>query len=532
MNNFFLKMRKPELLFDYKLWAAIFIFFGILIRLLHYFYNPSLWMDEVYLSSSLIRMSIHDLVTKPLDYQQKAPLGFLMMVKMILLIFGNNEMALRLFSLLSGILSLFVFIPVGKFFTGKTGMTMGLGILAFAPALVFHSVEIKQYQVEMLATLMILYTYIKYHRDLSYAGVLTWGIIGAIIIWFSYSSIFVLAGIGAAHVGSHFFANNRKLIIKQLIPGLMWVTSFLLNFVLFTHRHAESKWIVYWFDFHKTFMPFPPGSVAELKWFPLTLYRLLDYPLGMTWGFRPLSAILPLLFLVLGFFAFRKSKLLLLLCFPFVFVFIASGLKLYPLTERFWVFISPILVLLMSSGLVLLSKALKQRLVVRAIAVVLLAGPVINSARYLLYPKEFIYHKRSFEREALAYVNRHFQAGDVVYVYWNNLPGFRIYKSITDLKFSAVEGLDHRYQSASYNDYLNKLKADFRVFNGKKRIWLMYNNYYRSDIGDPIDEPGWYYLQDQAPIDRMIGYFSSLGDQHEVFTSFDVKVNLIKIEKD
>jgi hypothetical protein len=521
----------------FKICAAVFISLGILIRLFHYFYNRSLWMDEVYLSSSLIHMNYYELLTQQLEYQQKAPLGFLLAIKTFTIALGNTETALRLFSLISGILSLFLFIPVAKYFTTKTGVIIGLGIIAFSPALIFHSVEIKQYQAEMLATLLVFYSYIKYNGSNSYAEAIIWGSIGAVIIWFSYSSVFVLFGISATIIIGRFFTKDHKFILVELIPSLIWLISFLLNFMLFTHKHAESKWIVYWFDYYKTFMPFPPNSIADLKWFPFTIYHLLDYPLGLTWRFyeldiafmnlRALSAALPLLMLFLGLYASFKNKFLLLLCSPFVLVFMASGLKLYPLTERFWVFISPIVIILIAKGYVWLTTALQQKIIGWIVLTLLLIGPFLNSAVYMVHPEEFLYHKRSFQREALEYINRNFQSGDIVYVYWNDLPGFKLYEGISNLKFSAVKGLDHRYSSINYTNYLNKLKSDFRVFNGKKRIWLIYNDYYRTDIGDRIDEPKWYYLKDQAPIERTIKYLSVFGDQKEVFKSFDVRINLI-----
>lgn len=533
--------RKFSVIDNYKIWVSIFMTLGILLRLFHYFYNRSLWMDEVYLSSSLVNMDFHELINNQLDYQQKAPLGFLLAVKTILLVLGNGEMALRLFSLVSGIVSLFIFIPVARYFTSKRGVIIGLGIMAFAPALVFHSVEIKQYQTEMLTTLLVFYSYIRYHDSESYNDALAWGIIGALIIWFSYSSIFILLGIAAASTIYRFFSKDRKFKLIELAAFSLWIFSFLLNFLLFTHKHAESKWIVYWFDYYRTFMPFPPISTIDFKWFPLTLYHLLDYPLGLIWRFYTgsfsiltsvlkLSAVLSLILLFSGLCSFYKRKqLLLLLCSPLILVFIASGLKFYPLTERFWVFVSPVFIILIANGCVWLSNILELKFIGTSIRVLLLLGPFVNSMVYLAQPEEFLLHKRSFQREALEFVNKNFRPGDEIYIYWNDLPGFRLYQKIADFKFKAIEGKDHRYASADYTDYLNKLKIDFKAFNGKKRVWILHNDYYRTDIGDKIDEPKWYYLKDQAPVDRMISYFSTLGEQKEVFKSFDVKINLITL---
>ncbi len=81
----------------------IIILFGIILRLGQYLFNRSLWLDESYLTLNIINKSFSQLLL-PLDYDQAAPIGFLIVEKVIVGIFGNNEYALRLFPLLSGII--------------------------------------------------------------------------------------------------------------------------------------------------------------------------------------------------------------------------------------------------------------------------------------------------------------------------------------------------------------------------------------------------------------------------------------------
>ena len=521
-----------------KYYCAIFLILGICLRLFHYFYNRSLWMDEVYLSSSLIKMDYAELATLPLDFQQKAPIGFLWIVRFMVNLFGSNEMALRLWSLLCGIASLFVFIPVAKFFLQPKGLILGLGILALAPPLIFHSVEIKQYQTEMLATLLVLYAYVKYQSSYNYKSLIIWGALGSIIIWFSYSSIFILAGIGAGLTFLNLYRKKWEIALKQSIPFGIWLVSFVINYFLFTHKHAESKWIVYWFDFYHNFMPLPPRSIADIKWYATSFYSMIDYPLGLLWKFYNGDMLslkilfkvpfLPVICLVAGILGFyKRKKELLILGFPFLFVFIASGLKLYPLTERFWVFISPILILFVANGYSKLSDQLNATIIRLGFAFLLLIGPLYSDIMLLVYPQEFFMHKKSFQRQALNYVNERFQPGDAVYVYWNDLPGFKVYERIVPLKFKAVQGADYRYSSVSFDDYLKKLKIDFRLSKNTKRIWFIYNDHYQTDIGDKIDEPSWYYLKGKNPMDRTLNYWSTLGLRNDAFKSFDVKISLV-----
>jgi len=525
-----------------RLWCYLFIGSGILLRLFFYFYNRSLWMDEVYLSSSLIKMDFRELATQTLDYQQKAPVGVLWMVKLLVVLLGGNEMVLRLFPLLCGIVSLFVFVPVVKYFLRPTGLIVAIGIIALAPPLIFHSVEIKQYSTELLATILLFYLYIRYKDKTQLTSLFLWALWTAVIIWFSYSALFIFAGIMTGLGCKYLMQRNWNSILRLMIPAGLGLLSFLLNYMLFTHRHAESKWIVYWFDFYHNFMPLPPLNKGDLQWYPAALYHLIDYPLGLTWKFYTgNSSLLKMIFkfpwipvfcLFYGIWLFYKErKDFLSLLFPFLFVFLASAIKLYPLNERFWVFISPLLIIFIARAadeMSLLTAHYKLR---NLIPVLLLAGPLYSSLYFLVHPNEFIIHKRSFEREALSFVDQRFRPGDIVYIYWNNLPGYRFYHNTYPYKFTAVEGKDYRLVSSSYPDYLTHLGADFNSFKGKKRVWLIYNDFYHTDIGDKIDQPGWYYLKDKNPTDRLLTYFSNLGKNTPVYNSFDIKVVLVTLKQ-
>ena len=53
------------------------ICFGILVRLVQYLFNRSLWADEAVLALNIVNRSYLELL-EPLDYEQGAPIGFLM----------------------------------------------------------------------------------------------------------------------------------------------------------------------------------------------------------------------------------------------------------------------------------------------------------------------------------------------------------------------------------------------------------------------------------------------------------------------
>ena len=172
----------------------IFIGLGIFFRLFHFLDNRSLYIDEIFLATSLVKMNFAELTAPMLEYEQKAPLGFLWVTRLMVLLFGKGEMALRLFPLICGIATLFVFLPVARYFLKPVGVVVAVGVLAAAPPLIYHAVEAKQYSTELFATVVALLLYIRFHQRMNLRALVQWGLGGAIILWFSFSSIFVLAG--------------------------------------------------------------------------------------------------------------------------------------------------------------------------------------------------------------------------------------------------------------------------------------------------------------------------------------------------
>src|SRR5687767_16036395 len=69
---------------------------GSLLRLRQYLTGRSLWLDEAMLALNIVNRNYGELF-QPLDYDQGAPIGLMLVEKTFNLIFGRNEFSLRLF---------------------------------------------------------------------------------------------------------------------------------------------------------------------------------------------------------------------------------------------------------------------------------------------------------------------------------------------------------------------------------------------------------------------------------------------------
>ena len=128
--------------------------FGITLRIVQYFHNRSLWLDEAMLALNIIDRSFAQLVM-PLDYNQGAPIGFLLTEKLFVEIFGRSEYVLRLFPLLCGVISLFLFVNVARHFLELKSLVVATGIFAISYKLIFYSSDVKQYSSDVAIALAL-----------------------------------------------------------------------------------------------------------------------------------------------------------------------------------------------------------------------------------------------------------------------------------------------------------------------------------------------------------------------------------------
>ena len=523
---------------------------GIFLRVFHYFDNRSLWEDEVFLASSIIKMNFNELATKPLDYQQRAPIGFLWMVRLGVVFFDKKELSLRLFPFITGIASLFLFVPVASYFL-KTNKSIisAIFIAAVAPPVVYHSVEAKQYGIEFFATILSLYFFTKFYQKTSIKDLLLWGLGGGVILWFSFSSLFILAGMATAISLTRLIKKDWKMFFLYLIPFGCWLISFLIQYVFFISRFPEEEWLVQFWRNREAFMPFPPHSIKDLIWPFNQIYSLIRYPLGLSWieldykqehsYLARIIARMPLLPILIGFLGVRELWLkrkqhLLLFAFPIFLALIASSLELYPLRERLTLFLAPIFILFISKGVECLEQYQFPGLVQNGLIILLLLAPLLNSTMEAWNTNLFGNYKKSYQREAMQYLQRNYKHGDVVYVYWNNLPSFLYYQQVYNFSFNTVYGSDVRPVSKDFNNYFLNLSGDFKKIQTGKRLWYAYKPYNSLKLGDIENEPKWYYYNVNA-YKKMYDKVSSLGMVKDSFPTenydTDIKLYLFKLSE-
>src|SRR5262249_36769096 len=133
----------------------------------------------------------------PLDYQQGAPYGFLIVERIALLAFGPGEWALRLLPFVASLAVLVLVCQVSRAHLGGVESVVAVGAAALMPALIYYSAEAKQYALDLAVSLaLVSLAASALRRGLTIRRAVTLAIAGAGAVWFSHPAPFVLAGVG------------------------------------------------------------------------------------------------------------------------------------------------------------------------------------------------------------------------------------------------------------------------------------------------------------------------------------------------
>ncbi len=375
------------------LWACfiLLILLGVVVRVAQFAYGRSLWMDELLLVANLKQRGFAGLF-EPLDYGQFAPIGFLMLSKASVELFGDSEQAYRLVALLSSIGSLLLFALLIKRVASPRGCLIGVGFFACLPRLIYYANEFKQYSTDLFAvTAVLLLVLWLWRRESSPTRWAVLGLVGLVLSWFSHPMIFALGG--AAVVITIDLAWRRQWVLAGAgtVLGLLWAGQFVALYLLFYNYGSESEALNTYWAGH--FMPRPIASFTTVKWLIDAMYQVIPTEPGKGGGaglqidrFSGLLAVL----MVLGCIGLlrRGPRVLALLLLPLGFLLLAAGVQAYPIYSRLVLFAATITLVLAGAGGGMIADAIAKtnRPLAHGFLIVVLILPTLFAAHKTLKP--------------------------------------------------------------------------------------------------------------------------------------------------
>ncbi len=310
-------------------WIAGFIALGIAVRLVRFALRFPLWYDEAALSANFLDRGYLDFM-RPLECGQAAPILFLWVQTTLVRLFGFTEYSLRLFSLATGIASLFVFRRLaGRLFEGSA-LVLAVGMLAVSYPAIRYSAEGKPYGSDLFVSLVLLALAVEWMSCPERTGLL-WGL-AAVAPWcvgLSFPAAFVGGGVSLATGWRLWRTGSRRGWAPWAVYNLLVIASFVAVMAVARSNLSEAAAQVmerYW---QAAFPPLDaPGALA--RWLVAThTGDVMAHPFGGDRGGSTLTTVLCVV--ALGVLVQkRQGTLILLLLAPAALNFIAAAMHRYP----------------------------------------------------------------------------------------------------------------------------------------------------------------------------------------------------------
>lgn len=376
------------------------VLLGIGLRLSYYLRGFSLFLDECALALNILARPVTDL-HRQLDWDQAAPVGFLYLLEAVVGAGGSSEQVLRFLPLAVSVASVLAFAALGaRIFSGWSlvGATV---LFAVNQTAISYAAQVKQYSLEVLVSVLML----QVSRPLltgtvSPRQVVARGLALALLLWFSFSGLFVLAGIGAVLA---LRSLQRRFAVWHLagiaaIWGVTLVAVYLVSIRPGMSNDAlRGMWVAHYFPVHDlaaapAWMFDKAAELATLHFnkrlWPLALGAMLTVFLTR----RPVDPTL------------QAGAWGVLACLG------AAGVQAYPFSGRLLLFLAPAVVLLIVGGHASLRALAPRapRLLLDGVAVLALGWCVASAVKTYAVRPTFI----DEPREVLRFAASNWRDGD------------------------------------------------------------------------------------------------------------------------
>ena len=443
--------------------AFAIVMFGVLLRGKQYIANRSLWLDEANLVLNIVNRSLSALI-QPLDYDQGAPIGFLVIQKIIIQILGNKDYFLRLLPFVAGIVAMFLMYKVAERYMKGAGIPIAVGFFAVSGQLIYYASEAKQYSSDVLIVLLLLFTaYPCLKSNATVKNFFILNCVGMVSMWMSHPALFINIGIGLTLTLDVLMRKDRRKLSWFIGMVLLWLINFSALYLISLRSLAANRSLIdYW---RYSFMPMPPWH--NPIWFKEAFFAMLQNPVGLT----TVSIGTVIFFAGCISLLLRRWQFALILLLPFPMLLLASGFEKYPFGNRLLLFLVPLVFLLIAEGIERIHVILLKYNSVIAfgalalLTILLLYHPVKSSLYTFRHPRMGEHIK-----PVMSYMRQNRKSTDSIYIYYGAVPAFRYYASAY-----GFEDGDYTVGVSSRNEPKEYIQ-DIYKHKGHKRAWFLFSH--------------------------------------------------------
>ncbi len=424
------------------------------------FSDRCLWIDEAMLALNLVGRSPIQLL-EPLDYNQGAPLGFLMGAKLGLLGFGESEWVLRLLPFAASLAGLLGFAWLAHRFLAPGAALLALALFSLSPHLITYASECKQYASDAAITVGLLAASVGLLEGKRGHHWVVLALAGAVAVWCSHPAAFVLGGIGGALLLHAALTRDQGRLAASTLTVGCWLASFGICYAVCLKHLGSNKYLTgYWTDH------FLPASADAIAWIADHVVAFFEVPGGFGGPAVPVGGVAALLALIgLREFARERWPLAVALAAPVGPLLLASAMQKYPFGGRLLLFFVPVAVLLVARGTWAVYEAIRERNRFAAVSLLLLlvgaeAWQTLDSLRR---PPRYEQLAPTLEELRAA-----IRPDDRVYVYSGAVPAFNFYTRSRPLPCASVTlGSEYRGKPGAVRQELMPVRG---------RLWVVFSH--------------------------------------------------------
>ncbi len=495
------------------------ITYGVFVRFNQYLFNRPMALDELFIASSIADGSFLDFF-KPLDYSHRVPPLFLILTKLPIIIFTNNDLFIRLFPFIAGTLSLLLFYKLASKTVSYTACIVSLLLFSTNEYMIFFTTELKQYSTDVCIALLIFLMVIHLQsKQLKPWKIVMLCFTGIIAVWSSHPAIFVLAGCGTYMFMSDVFNRDWKRARKLIVVYLVWVINFIVFYAITLKGmddYPVHNWLIKFWIMEDAFAPF---SLSFFKWSYTMIVQMIKMLGGYETNLTHYTAVILFFVGCISVF-FRKNKFLWALVLPLLFAVGASLFQAYPVYDRMALFFLPSILIIMAEGACCIwIKSIMWTRLIPAILIILIVYQPLNHSFYRL--KEPIRNREL--KHVMKYVSDNIQPNDIIYLYYWAEPAFRYYDEFYGFDFDNFVLISPKpdLEYVKEVDHFRNNKGIKRIdgFNIKyKRILGVHERIHgcKDEIDQLIGNKRVWFLFSHSSVPKFKKYICEIGEKRDV----------------
>jgi 4-amino-4-deoxy-L-arabinose transferase-like glycosyltransferase len=203
--------------------------FGLVLRLVHYLRNPSVWHDEAALIDNVLSLDFNQLLGA-LRWNEAAPVMFLWVERAIARLLGDSTYALRFVPLLASLATMFLVADAARRLLSERAALWAVFLVAVSDRLLWHACEAKPYAVDGMLGAAALWFFTATASWPLARRLLVVIFVSPAMMFLSYPACFVCGGLMLAWLPAAVRSGTRERLLYIAWVGVVLSAFTLLYF--------------------------------------------------------------------------------------------------------------------------------------------------------------------------------------------------------------------------------------------------------------------------------------------------------------